>query len=64
MRYIVLKKWSASSDVSVRCCHTKAQVQTRVLRSLYVMLCYVVGSWWLMSPDALQPKAYCTNPGL
>ena len=29
-----------------------------------VMLCYVVGSRWLMSPDALQPKAYCTNPGL
>ena len=28
------------------------------------MLCYVVGSRRLMLPDALQPKAYCTNPGL
>ena len=28
------------------------------------MLCYVVGSRPLMPPDALQPKAYCTNPGL
>ena len=27
-------------------------------------LCYVVGSRWIMPPDALQPKAYCTNPGL
>ena len=24
----------------------------------------VVGSRLLMPPDALQPKAYCTNPGL
>ena len=30
----------------------------------YVMLCIAVGSWRLTSPDALQPKAYCTNPGL
>ena len=29
-----------------------------------VLLCYVVGSRRLMPPDALQPKAYCTNPGL
>ena len=29
-----------------------------------VVLCYVVGSRQLMPPDALQPKAYCTNPGL
>ena len=28
------------------------------------MLCYVVGSRRLVPPDALQPKAYCTNPGL
>ena len=26
--------------------------------------CYVVGSRQLMPPDALQPKAYCTNTGL
>ena len=25
---------------------------------------YVIGSRWLMPPDALQPKAYCTNPAL
>ena len=24
----------------------------------------VVGSRWLMPPDALQPKAFCTNSGL
>ena len=29
-----------------------------------VLYCIVVGSLWLMPPDALQPKAYCTNPGL
>ena len=28
------------------------------------MLCHVVGSRRLMPLDALQPKAYCTNPGL
>ena len=28
------------------------------------MLRYVVGSRRLMPPDALQPKAYCTNPCL
>ena len=27
------------------------------------MYCIVVGSVLLMAPDALQPKAYCTNPG-
>ena len=26
--------------------------------------CIVVGSRRLMPPDALQPKAYCTKPGL
>ena len=26
-----------------------------------VLYCNVL---WLMPPDALQPKAYCTNPGL
>ena len=29
-----------------------------------VHYCIVVGSRRLMPPDALQPKAYCTNPGL
>ena len=29
-----------------------------------IILCYVVGSRRLMPPDALQPKAYCTNPVL
>ena len=29
-----------------------------------VLYCIVVGSRRLMPPDALQPKAYCTNPGL
>ena len=29
-----------------------------------IILCYVVGTRRLMPPDALHPKAYCTNPGL
>ena len=29
---------------------------------MYVM--YVIGSRRLMPLDALQPKAYCTNPGV
>ena len=29
-----------------------------------VLYCIVVGSRRLMPPDALQPKAYCTIPGL
>ena len=29
-----------------------------------VLYCTVVGSRRLIPPDALQPKAYCTNPGL
>ena len=29
-----------------------------------VLYCIVVGSRRLMPPHALQPKAYCTNPGL
>ena len=39
-------------------------------RNMYVALycivlyCIVVGSRRLMPPDVLQPKAYCTNPGL
>ena len=32
--------------------------------SLGVLYCIVVGSQWLMPLDALQLKAYCTNPGL
>ena len=35
-----------------------------VLNGYFAKLCYVVGSQRLMPPDALQPKAYCTNPGL
>ena len=31
---------------------------------LHVLYCIVVGSRRLMPPDALQPKAYCTNHGL
>ena len=33
-------------------------------RYLGVLYCIVVGFRRLMPPDALQPKAYCTNPGL
>ena len=30
----------------------------------FLLYCIVARSWWLMPPDALQPNAYCTNPGL
>ena len=33
-------------------------------RQPVVLYCIVVGSRRLMPPEALQPKAYCTNPGL
>ena len=29
-----------------------------------VLYCILVGSQQLVTPDILQPKAYCTNPGL
>ena len=29
-----------------------------------VLYCIVIGSQRLMPPDALQPKAYCINPGI
>ena len=32
--------------------------------ALVLPYCIVVGSRRIMPPDALQPKAYCTNPGL
>ena len=31
---------------------------------MYLLYSIAVGSRRLMAPDALQPKAYCTNPGL
>ena len=39
----------------------KAASWRDIIMPLY---CTVVGSLPLMPPDALQPKAYCTNPGL
>ena len=42
-----------------------AHVQPTPPDSVSIALyCNVVGSLQLMPPDALQPKAYCTNPGL
>ena len=42
-------------------------VDRRVIHGLdqcVVLYCIMVGSRRVMPPDALQPKAYCTNPGL
>ena len=36
----------------------------RQLLFIIVLYCTVVGSRRLTPPDALQPKAYCTKPGL
>ena len=33
-------------------------------KCIIVLYCIVVGSRRLMPPNALQPKAYCTHPGL
>ena len=35
-----------------------------MLSFVNVLYCTVLGSRRLMPPDALQPKAYCANPGL
>ena len=43
---------------------TKIQVFCDDVLCNLVLYCIVVGSRRLMPPDALQPKAYCTNPGL
>ena len=62
--------------ISVRCrhyCHFSLLFSNRLTfphsRSIYrlhtiVLYCTVVESRRLMPLDALQPKAYCTNPGL
>ena len=39
---------------------TNYRMQTRI----HIVYCIMVGSRRLMPPDALQPKAYCTNLGL
>ena len=36
----------------------------QIPRGLFFLYCIAVGSRRLMPPDALQPKAYCTSPGL
>ena len=36
----------------------------RVKFETLALYCTVVGSRRLVPPDALQPKVYCTNPGL
>ena len=38
--------------------------EMRIMLYCTVLYCIVVGSRRLKPPDALQPKAYCTNPGL
>ena len=38
--------------------------KNKIVKTFQVNDMYVIGSRWLMPPDALQPKAYCTNPGL
>ena len=43
---------------------SKNSVSTYHFENTNPTYCIVVGSWRIMPPDALQPKAYCTNPGL
>ena len=33
-------------------------------KTIGILYCIVLGSRRLVPPDALQPKAFCTNPGL
>ena len=42
---------------------SKANFATGPAHGTFIV-CIAVGSRRLMPPDALQPKAYCTNPGL
>ena len=51
-----------------KCMNPTAEILAHVEVTSFIqvrqyVLC-VVGSRRLMPPDALQPKAYCTNPGL
>ena len=44
---------------------TSKEISTwNIKNNIRVMYCIVVGSRRIMPADALQPKAYCTNPGL
>ena len=48
------------ANVSSSIGHHQTNIQERkIIRTL--LYCIVVGSRRLMHPDALQPKAYCTN---
>ena len=80
MFYIFLKNFLASvADNSEEKTHSTMSVpvrpafQVRFSNTYFpdaswpetkVLYCIVEGSRRLMPPDALQPKAYCTNPGL
>ena len=51
-----------------KCDRVRQATDDNIIRCLrfarWVSYCIMVGSRRLMSPDALQSKAYCTNPGL
>ena len=56
------RKWLTTSEKNW---YLRNVISSETLNSRTDSLCCtVVGSRRLMPPDALQPKAYCTNPGL
>ena len=59
---------NAMTEIRTIRCHTQSRVDTASSTAklcLNIVLYFiVVGSRRLIPPDALQPKAYCTNPGL
>ena len=58
-QYVLL---SASTVVTIIIIITDRNIHSN--RHCIVLYCIVVGSRRLIPPDALQPKAYCTNPGV
>ena len=55
-------KVSTAVMMNIQICRLTRRWSQQV--SLHLQYCIVVGSRRLVPPDALQPKAYCTNPGL
>ena len=70
--HVVLKGLLDSTDLhqeleftmNVLCAPQVRHTLRLMLKYDIVLYCIVVGSRRLMPPDALQPKAYCTNSGL
>ena len=65
IRYYHKNRSNSNAGIHTRIWISTKYLNVKVCSSLAISgECYVVGSRRLMPPDALQPKAYCTNRGL